>query len=204
MGFLCPVGYPDAVTRQRWEGRTPRRFHVQAQGWNIGRVEARGTVHAHLDGPNRHGQGHAIRLHPFGCAAEGVVQAVGRHAPVGCEEHERRIVAVQEDFPGRIKPDQSDGRGDGLVIVLEADQHVAGVESKHHGPRGPAFLPGHFFQYLVDVPHKVGQSLAVAWGLLHGLYQADNVGVDLFLAHVFLSSMSAKLTVFLFRVARNA
>lgn len=71
------------------------------------------------------------------------------------------------------------------MLILEANQHVAGVEGKHHGLRCPALLPFQPGQYLVDVPHKVSQPGAVGWVLLHGLDQAGKVGGDLFLVHVF-------------------
>ena len=79
------------------------------------------------------------------------------------------------------------------MLILEADQHVAGVESKHHGLRCPALLPVQPGQYLVDVPHKVSQSGAVGWVLLHGFDQAGKVGGDLFLVH-FWGSITHKTT----------
>ncbi len=93
---------------------------------------------------------------------------------------------MQEDFPGRIEPDLSLGGRDGLVIVLEADQHVAGVESKHHGQRGPAFLLMQPGQCLVGIGQSVGEHaahIAACRVLLHEFDQAGKVGELLFLVH---------------------
>lgn len=92
---------------------------------------------------------------------------------------------MQEDFPSGRKPGHV-RVGDGFVLILEADQHVAGVESKHHGQRGPAHLSFQPCQGLVGVGQKVGEHaahIAAGWVLLQGLDQAGKVGGDLFLVH---------------------
>lgn len=72
------------------------------------------------------------------------------------------------------------------MLILEAEQHVAGVERKHHGPRCPARLPVQPGQCFVGIGQQVGEHAAhrgVDWVLLHGLDQSGKVGGDLFLVH---------------------
>ena len=72
------------------------------------------------------------------------------------------------------------------MLILEADQHVAGVERKHHGLRGPALLPFQPGERGASIGQQVGEHAAhrgVGWVLLHGLDQAGKVGGDLFLVH---------------------
>lgn len=85
---------------------------------------------------------------------------------------------------------------DGFVLILEADQHVAGVKSKHHGQRGPALLPFQPGERGASIGQQVGEHAAhrgVGWVLLHGLDQAGKVGGDLFLVH-FGASFTQKIT----------
>ncbi len=82
------------------------------------------------------------------------------------------------------------------MLILEANQHVTGVESKHHGQRGPAHLPVQPGQRLACIWQKVGEHAAhrgVGWVLLHGLDQAGKVGGDLFFVH-FRCSITHKTT----------
>lgn len=74
------------------------------------------------------------------------------------------------------------------MFILEADQHVARVESKHHGQRGPAFLPMQPGQCLFGIGQRGGEHaahIAAGWVLLHELDQAGKVGGVLFFVHVF-------------------
>lgn len=76
------------------------------------------------------------------------------------------------------------------MLILEADQHVAGVKSKHHGQRGPALLPFQPGERGASIGQQVGEHAAhwgVGWVLLHGLDQSGKVGGDLFLVHFWAS-----------------
>lgn len=109
---------------------------------------------------------------------------------------------MQEDFPGGVDPDFV-GSGDGLVIVLEADQYVAGLfKGKHHGQRGPALLPFQPGERGASIGQQVGEHAAhrgVGLVLLHGLDQSGKVGGDLFLVHVFVLDVGKTDGVFVSR-----
>ena len=88
------------------------------------------------------------------------------------------------------------------MLILEADQHVAGVESKHHGQRGPALLPFQPGERGASIGQQVGEHAAhrgVGWVLLHGLDQSGKVGGDLFLVHVFVLDVGKADGVFVSR-----
>lgn len=87
------------------------------------------------------------------------------------------------------------------MLILEADQHVAGVKSKHHGQRGPALLPFQPGERGASIGQQVSEHAAhrgVGWVLLHDLDQAGKVGGDLFFVH-FRYSITQKIT----RIAGN-
>ena len=72
------------------------------------------------------------------------------------------------------------------MLVLEADEHVARMEGKHHGQRGPARLPFQPGQCLVGIGQGVGEHaahIATGWVLLQELDQSGKVVGVLFLVH---------------------
>lgn len=72
------------------------------------------------------------------------------------------------------------------MLILEAEQHVAGVERKHHGPRCPACLPVQPGQCFVGVGQGVGEHaahIATGWVLLQEFDQSGKVVGVLFLVH---------------------